>query len=566
MREKRNYSYVCSRQSSLNVITEQFLTAAYILLMVMLVSGCTKSSSYDPLIGDPLKAGISTVVPSNLEGSVFVDPVVTVIFKEGTNPDLITTASITLKKGDSTVPGSITFAETSASFSASTDLESESDYVATVTTKPQKNTDFGTMNEYSWRFRTGKNHRIDSLKVVSVTPSDEAAAVSLSNPVTVTFNQELSTFMKSSVLFLLKKGTTSISGTVTLSGKILTFQPAANLEAGAVYTGSIIIGTGHANDDKSGRTFIWRFTTAGNTADVMPPSVSSVVPANSFTLVSTTTKATVTFSEAMNPATISTTTLSIKQGSTPVAGSVAYSGTTATFTPSSALSPGTVYTGTVTTGVTDVAGNALAANYTWSFTTATIADVTPPTIVSVIPSINAVSVAVNGKVTATFSEGMDATTISALTFTLKQGSAAVAGSVTYSGATATFTPSGSLTGGTVYTATITIGAKDLSGNPLASSYIWSFTTAATVTGKSFATDVMLVLNTCNTCHTHGWTPSTTASTFYTNLLNSGYINPTTPTSGKIYIKLSGVHPSGSTVTAAQKAVVLAWITEGSKNN
>jgi hypothetical protein len=106
----------------------------------------------------------------------------------------------------------------------------------------------------------------------------------------------------------------------------------------------------------------------------------------------------------------------------------------------------------------------------------------------------------------------------------------------------------------------------MAGNAMVSNYSWSFTTVATVTGKSFATDVMPILNLCNTCHTHNWSPSSTASTFYTNLLNSGYVNTTTPTSGKIYSKVNGGHPSGSTVSAAQKAVVLTWITEGSKNN
>lgn len=459
MSEKKNHSFGYSRLRKVNARTGTNLAVVYIFVMIFLISGCTKNVSYDPQIGDPLKAGIANVVPSNLAGSVFVDPVVTVTFVEGTNPALVSSATITLKKGNSSVPGTIAFSQTAASFSASTDLESESEYVATVKTKPQKETDFGMMNEYSWKFKTGKHHRIDSLSVVSVTPQNKATAVLVSFPVTATFNQELSTSMKSSVTFLLKKSATTVTGVLTIDGKTLSFQPASSLEAGSLYTGSITIRPGSAMDDKSARNFIWSFTTDGAASDVTAPTVSSVVPANSSTGASTTTKVTVTFSEPMNPTTLSTSI-----------------------------------------------------------------------------------------------------------FSLKQGSASVAGSVSFSGTLATFTPSVALTGSTLYTATITTGAKDLSGNALASNYIWSFTTVATVTGKSFATDVMPILNLCNTCHTHGWSPSSTASTFYTNLLNSGYVNTTTPTSGKIYTKLNGGHPSGSTVSAAQKAVVLTWITEGSKNN
>jgi len=149
---------------------------------------------------------------------------------------------------------------------------------------------------------------------------------------------------------------------------------------------------------------------------------------------------------------------------------------------------------------------------------------------------------------------------------LKQGSTSVAGTVTYSGTTATFTPSAALAGGTVYTGTITTGAKDAAGNALASNYSWSFTTAVIApAGKSFSADVMPILNICNTCHKHPWTTSTNASTYYTNLVNGGYVNQTSPTTSKIYTKLSGGHP-GSMVTTAQVTTILTWFTEGAKNN
>jgi hypothetical protein len=59
----------------------------------------------------------------------------------------------------------------------------------------------------------------------------------------------------------------------------------------------------------------------------------------------------------------------LKQGTTSVAGAIAYAGTTATFTPTNNLATSTTYTATVTTGAKDVAGSALAANKVWSFTT-----------------------------------------------------------------------------------------------------------------------------------------------------------------------------------------------------
>ena len=87
-----------------------------------------------------------------------------------------------------------------------------------------------------------------------------------------------------------------------------------------------------------------------------------------------------TFSEAMNPATISASTFTLTSpGGVSVSGTVTYAAATniATFTPASALSLNTVYTATITTGVVNAFGIHLAANFVWSFTTALTACVPP---------------------------------------------------------------------------------------------------------------------------------------------------------------------------------------------
>ncbi|OGR04932.1 MAG: hypothetical protein A2511_13245 [Deltaproteobacteria bacterium RIFOXYD12_FULL_50_9] len=71
----------------------------------------------------------------------------------------------------------------------------------------------------------------------------------------------------------------------------------------------------------------------------------------------------------MNPATLTIATFTLNQGITSVAGTVTCNGTKATFTPDSNLAAGTPYTATITTGVQDLAGNELATNKVWNFTT-----------------------------------------------------------------------------------------------------------------------------------------------------------------------------------------------------
>jgi len=108
-------------------------------------------------------------------------------------------------------------------------------------------------------------------------------------------------------------------------------------------------------------------------ADVTPPTVSSVSPTADATDVAVASRVGVTFSEAMDSSTITTTSFTVGSAS----GSVAYDSDTYTaiFTPDANLEGSTTYTATLSTAITDAAGNPLASAYSWSFTT--VQTVTP---------------------------------------------------------------------------------------------------------------------------------------------------------------------------------------------
>src|SRR5580698_1163609 len=192
----------------------------------------------------------------------------------------------------------------------------------------------------------------------------------------------------------------------------------------------------------------------GANPGLVTPTVISVAPLSGATGVCPSTAVTATFSVAMNPATIDGTTFTLTgPGTAPVTGVVSYAASSdmATFTPSSALALGTLYTATITTGAIDVYGIALASNFVWTFTTSN-EPCAPPTVVS-----ETSPVCPNAVVSATFSEAMNPATIisPATTFTVTTGTppVAVSGVVTYAASTATFTPSSPLALSTLYTAT-----------------------------------------------------------------------------------------------------------------
>jgi uncharacterized delta-60 repeat protein len=109
--------------------------------------------------------------------------------------------------------------------------------------------------------------------------------------------------------------------------------------------------------------------------DTTMPSIVATSPADGATAITVTTAVTCTFSEAMNALTINDSSFLLvsvtSDSTTVVTGNVSYDGSSsvASFTPNSPLEHNTNYIATITTDVTDAAGNAMSASFSWSFTT-----------------------------------------------------------------------------------------------------------------------------------------------------------------------------------------------------
>jgi hypothetical protein len=120
--------------------------------------------------------------------------------------------------------------------------------------------------------------------------------------------------------------------------------------------------------------------------DTKAPHVLQTTPGQGASNVNVGDPLTATFDEALDPATVTTTTFKVTGPGGTVPATVDYdplSGT-ATLTLSSALNFGTTYTATLVGGssgtrIRDLAGNALAASRTWTFTT----EATPPPVLVV---------------------------------------------------------------------------------------------------------------------------------------------------------------------------------------
>jgi hypothetical protein len=294
--------------------------------------------------------------------------------------------------------------------------------------------------------------------------------------------------------------------------------------------------------------------------DGVCPIVTNTTPTNGATNIPLDQLITVTFNEEMNPETINQSSFTLN-GTSQIAGVITYTAKTATFKPSALLAPNTTYTATIKRTVKDLMGNALQTETNWTFSTGLTVT---PMVASTDPDNNATNVFLNKLVTVNFNMAMKASTINGTTFTLKQGTNAVSGLVTYSGTTAIFTPAVPLAPNTVYTATVTAAATNLDNTPLPSDYVFKFTTGAIVAPTVTSTDPFN--------NSTGISIDKTIAANFSMLMDAATINGNTFTLKQGTIIIPGaVTYSGTTASFKPTNVLLegkvytATITIGAKN-
>jgi hypothetical protein len=416
---------------------------------------------------------VTAVVPANGATGVPVNQVLSATFNETMSPATISTATFTvIGSGGVAVPGAVTYAGTVATFTPTISLAYNTIYTATITTGAKDLAATPLAANYVWSFTTITPAPV----VTAVVPANGAIGVPINQVLSATFSEAMSPATITAATFTVTgPGGVAVPGAITYSGLVATFTPTASLADSTTYTATITTGAKDLAGTPLAANYVWTFTTISPT-----PAVIVTTPVNEATAVPISQVLSTTFNETMSCATLTSATFTVTgPGTTAVAGTVSCAGSIATFTPSALLTVNTLYTATITTGVKDLAGTAMASNFVWSFLT--VPAPTPPTVISTVPVNGATGVPINQAVTATFSVAMNAATIDSATFTLSAtGGASVTGVVTYvaAGSIATFTPNASLASSTQYTVTITTGAIDLTGTGLASNCVWTFTTAA----------------------------------------------------------------------------------------
>ena len=329
-----------------------------------------------------------------------------------------------------------------------------------------------TAGNYGWgsmSFSTGEGvEDVTAPVVLGVSPADGSADVPVNARVVVRLSEAVDRLSVGSGTAQLWQGSVVVGAALALSEQdgVLTVTPLADLVVSTAYR-LVLDGVRDVSGNALVR-FESAFTTRASTVrDTVGPQVVQTVPVNGATEVSLSPEIRVTFSEAVDPVTVTAETVSLApngMGRLPAVVELDGTGTVATLRPGVSLAPQKSYSLRVS-GVTDLAGN--GGWYSGGFTTgAGVLDTVPPEVMLVTPGDGATGVTARARVVLTFSEPLDAGTVTVDTVALFADGTELSVGMTRSSDNTVVTvyPNGTLSAGSWVWVVVTEGVNDLAGN------------------------------------------------------------------------------------------------------
>ena len=298
----------------------------------------------------------------------------------------------------------------SAVFKPTAVLDPATTYTATITNAASDISGNPLASNYVWTFTTGATADSTRPAVILTVPATTlpgpTPGVATNTAITAVFSEDMSPATIDGTSFTLTCALpcTNPSGAVSYvaSSRTAVFSPATALSVDTVYTATVAASAtdlasnalaGNQGSLPASSAYIWTFRT-GAAGDTIAPTVTAQNPVNGAVGICTNKKIHVTFSEAMDPLTVTAATFTLKltNGGTTVTGGVTYDALTriATFIPTLPLigTPATSYTVTVVggaSGVKDLAGNALAISKVTTFNTNASACASAPALGAAAP-------------------------------------------------------------------------------------------------------------------------------------------------------------------------------------
>lgn len=482
--------------------------------LAALVGGCGKKDSILGPAGNPMAppAVVDTTPARDLSGVAVTDAKVSVRFNQAIAFDSGARFVITCSSPCINPTGNVQVDANNqqVSFTPAANLAGKTLYTASIAGVRGISSQVPMSSDYIWRFTTADTPT--ALGVTLLAPTMGSSAVALNNSqVSATFSEPVGPIGTdpnadgASFILTCAAPCTSPNGSVSLdaSGKVASYRlpVGTTLAPLTLYTATIKGAKALSSGNSLAAPFSWQFTT-GTTADASSPRVTrtqplTTVPGPSLNVPSNM-AISAAFSEAMAPGSISDAsfTLSCEAPCVNPVGTTSYAPITqsALFTPTTPLAANTTYKATITSAAEDLAGNGLASDYVWQFTTSTPALAAQLSVASTSPATNSVTACPNAAINARFNIpsgfSLNPASLTSENFSLTTAAPALAPIAIAgisldapTGSLATLTPAVALQDGVRYTARLKgggAGVQDaaIPANALAEDYEWSFTAQA----------------------------------------------------------------------------------------
>lgn len=331
--------------------------------------------------------------------------------------------------------------------------------------------------------------------VIKTKPLDAETDVALNSQIKIVFNKPMDYLsINSSSIMVMDEVGSVIEGAISYdsSSYTATFSPRTMLSKNTLYNlfiPSYLVKDSEGNsldknvtfsfrtESKNEVTKIYENRKAPKTVKNYPDSNATDVPLDSYVIAD--------FNLPLLSSRITDETIKLNDGARDIDGKSIYSDKERQilFVPGKNLEYGKVYRVILNSSqIESVHGFKMAENYSWTFSTKKPRDEAPPEVISTSPLDGSYDVSEQAKISASFSEEIDPTTLNKYTVILSDGNHDVDGKITYDKRTSkiVFFPLEKLKSGQKYTMMIATGVKDTAGNPIQLTREWTFTTKKTI--------------------------------------------------------------------------------------
>lgn len=184
--------------------------AAVAMATVVLIAGCNKDNDPTPLIPQAL-----TSTPADEAVDVETNSAITITFNKDMDPATIGSSTFTVMKGTDAVAGTITYADSIATFTPTNDLTASTVFAVALTTDAQDMDGLPLESDYTFSFTTGLAPDTTAPVVTLTDPLNNVLDVPVNQVISVTFSEAMDASTVNTTSILLASGTTVVSGAIS---------------------------------------------------------------------------------------------------------------------------------------------------------------------------------------------------------------------------------------------------------------------------------------------------------------------------------------------------------------